>query len=305
VYAIGKLIGRTNIWMRTGGTFANLQVVNHLIKQGVGFSSFPRPMIDLERKFSISINRIINAGVNSVPGLAMGLTKGEPHLRKVTLQVLQIMDQENDGLDLFIYALENKHSYIRFEAVKGISSFLGSKSLDSATKQSLVVIISKISTNDKDFRVRAEAIKLLEAIKDGLGLNMDLSSSPAVNAENLQKLVNFLAQKDIENLDKEVLKAKYGIATADLLLILGNSRVEVPEAGARAYKDGLISNISVSGGIGRETHYLWDNVEETSYRIHNLREKSEAQIFKEILIENGVNEKIFYSRINLQIAKKT
>ncbi|RKY39133.1 MAG: hypothetical protein DRP72_00465, partial [Candidatus Omnitrophota bacterium] len=107
-----------------------------------------------------------------------------------------------------------------------------------------------------------------------------------VSQSDIEKLIDFLAQRDVEKLDKESLK----VEQVDLLLILGNSRVEVVDEAYKVYKQKLVGKILIAGGVGRETEYLIQNLVKLGYRKENLEGKSEAEIFKERLLEFGVNE---------------
>ncbi|RKY39553.1 MAG: hypothetical protein DRP76_03275, partial [Candidatus Omnitrophota bacterium] len=99
-----------------------------------------------------------------------------------------------------------------------------------------------------------------------------------------------LAQRDIEQLNREVLEDRYGIVQIDLLLVLGNSRIKVIDEAAKVYNQGLVKKILIAGGIGRETEYLIQNLVKLGYRRENLEGKSEAEIFKERLLKLDVNE---------------
>ena len=116
-------------------------------------------------------------------------------------------------------------------------------------------------------------------------------SSAIIDIKDIQKIINFLAERDINELSRVSLLKKYGINIADLALLFGNSRIEVPLTGAEVYNKGLVKKILVAGGIGKGTPYLYENVENAGFNIGSLEGKSEAEIFKSILLLNGVDEK--------------
>ncbi|MFA4842348.1 MAG: ElyC/SanA/YdcF family protein, partial [Candidatus Omnitrophota bacterium] len=88
----------------------------------------------------------------------------------------------------------------------------------------------------------------------------NLNSSPL----NIQTVLRYLAQRDVKTLE-----------VIDLLMILGSSDLRVPEEAAKIYHRGLVEKIIVAGGIGRLTGDLV---------------KPEAQVYRDILMENGVPE---------------
>jgi len=92
-----------------------------------------------------------------------------------------------------------------------------------------------------------------------------------------QTLADFLAQRD-----------PLPGTPVDVLLVLGNSRLETPEHAALLYKNGAAKKIVVSGGVGRETLALRDSVRRSKYQVDDLDAKSEAEIFRDILIALGV-----------------
>ncbi|MEI6631204.1 MAG: DUF4922 domain-containing protein, partial [bacterium] len=108
-------------------------------------------------------------------------------------------------------------------------------------------------------------------------LTLRLPYSPTTNTlKDVEKLISFLSQRETEQ-------------QAELIVVLGNSRLEAPEYAARLYREGYAKKILASGGIGRETPPLRENVRRSGrYSIENLDALSEAEIFRDILIANGV-----------------
>ncbi|MDP8262103.1 MAG: YdcF family protein [Candidatus Ancaeobacter aquaticus] len=98
-----------------------------------------------------------------------------------------------------------------------------------------------------------------------------------------QKIIEFLAQRD-ELPDEPV----------DLMLVLGNSRIETVEKAVELYNQKKAKMICISGGASKvigpdnETKLLRKNIMESDYKIDNAEGKSEAEIFKEIMMAKGV-----------------
>ncbi|MFH0791513.1 MAG: YdcF family protein, partial [Candidatus Omnitrophota bacterium] len=108
-----------------------------------------------------------------------------------------------------------------------------------------------------------------------------------INLEDLQRLINFLAERDI--------KALYSVVPMkfDLMLVLGNSQIKSIEMAVRAYTQELVRRFLIAGGMGRETAMLIKNVGKSKYEIGNIEEKTEAEVFKEIMMANGISEQAF------------
>lgn len=97
-------------------------------------------------------------------------------------------------------------------------------------------------------------------------------------------LIEYLAKRDIENLDPKEFIRKLNIERVDLLILLGNSSLFVAERAARAYGDGLVSKILICGGIGHSTPFLYSNVKKHPvYCKIETDNRSEAEIFQTIL----------------------
>ncbi|MDD5353147.1 MAG: ElyC/SanA/YdcF family protein, partial [Candidatus Omnitrophica bacterium] len=122
------------------------------------------------------------------------------------------------------------------------------------------------------------------------------SSSPTVDLRvKTQVLLDFLTQRDVAQMSAKALFERFGIQSADILLILGSSRLEVIEEAARIHKQGLTRRILIAGGIGRETELLRENIQRSQYadKIAGLQEKSEAEIYRDILYLYGIPEEDF------------
>ncbi|MBU1147182.1 MAG: YdcF family protein [Candidatus Omnitrophica bacterium] len=98
----------------------------------------------------------------------------------------------------------------------------------------------------------------------------------------LQKIFTFLAERN-ELPSRNV--------PADLLILFGNDDIKTIEKAAGVYKDGLVNNIVVSGGRGRLAEPLIEHAQKEEYAIKgDLGVISEAEIMKQLLINNGVPE---------------
>lgn len=75
----------------------------------------------------------------------------------------------------------------------------------------------------------------------------------------------------------------------DIMLVLGSHDLRVPEYAAELYRDGLASQVIISGGIAHN-----DDLLKTGW------EKTEAETFADVMIENGVPK----DRVLLEVAAK-
>ena len=103
---------------------------------------------------------------------------------------------------------------------------------------------------------------------------------------DINKIIQFLSKRDINELSCDALVKNFGITQVDMIIILGNSIPYIAEIGARAYKSGLANDIMIVGGIGHSTEYLIRNVlENNKYKNIEVTDKSEADILKQIIVE--------------------
>jgi uncharacterized SAM-binding protein YcdF (DUF218 family) len=116
--------------------------------------------------------------------------------------------------------------------------------------------------------------------------NLDLTLQ---QKQDFQILINFLAQNELSTLTSIFLKTNYQINQADMILILGNPYLEVIEAAAQAFHQGLAKRILVAGGIGHGTIFLRKNIAlNYNYADINTQHRSEAEIIKDALLVNRV-----------------
>jgi uncharacterized SAM-binding protein YcdF (DUF218 family) len=105
-------------------------------------------------------------------------------------------------------------------------------------------------------------------------------------AQYLNRVIAFLAQRDVEELTKAALREKYGLTAVDTLILLGSSALPVMEAAARAYRDGLAKEVLISGGIGHSTQYLIENIRRHPVYCSVITEGvSEAEMMAEIMVQ--------------------
>jgi len=103
-------------------------------------------------------------------------------------------------------------------------------------------------------------------------------------ADDLNVVASFLACRDVERLDRQELKRRYGLNQAGLLILLGNSIPYVAEQAARAYKEGLAARLMIAGGEGHSTEYLRENIRNhPRYRSVEVEGRPEADILLDIL----------------------
>lgn len=107
--------------------------------------------------------------------------------------------------------------------------------------------------------------------------------------QDLQTLIHFLAPCDIASLTQESLRTAYHIDQADLIFVLGNPSLEVAEAAAQAFHNGLANCIMVAGGVGHGTIFLRRAVAMNPKYAHiPTLNRSEAEIIKDVLLVNHV-----------------
>jgi serine/threonine protein kinase/uncharacterized SAM-binding protein YcdF (DUF218 family)/SAM-dependent methyltransferase/GNAT superfamily N-acetyltransferase/predicted MPP superfamily phosphohydrolase len=108
--------------------------------------------------------------------------------------------------------------------------------------------------------------------------------------------MEFLAQRDVPEIDQASLENTIGAKQADAVLLFGSSEIETAEKAAELYNKGLTKKIVIAGGIGRETGYLIENIKAGGYRyiiekIGKPEDKiSESAIFREILLSKSVKD---------------
>ncbi|WP_063746034.1 YdcF family protein [Kribbella catacumbae] len=97
------------------------------------------------------------------------------------------------------------------------------------------------------------------------------SGQAEVDTEELTLISTYLARRDVAE-----------IGEADLLVLMGSAVLESVEVAARAWQDGLVPRILISGGVGHSTRHLVTKVGERELR-------PESQIFRDLLTrEYGV-----------------
>ncbi|PIU39768.1 MAG: hypothetical protein COT00_05240, partial [Candidatus Omnitrophica bacterium CG07_land_8_20_14_0_80_50_8] len=114
-------------------------------------------------------------------------------------------------------------------------------------------------------------------------------------AENRQLLFSFLAERNVPEINRENLERYFGAPKADVILMLGHIDLRVPVEVARLYREGYAKKVVVSGFRGHGTPITMRRVralpDYASYGFPaNLDMASEAEVFKRILMKNGVPE---------------
>lgn len=109
-----------------------------------------------------------------------------------------------------------------------------------------------------------------------------------MNNEQLQQCVNeiaeFLAVRDISELNSNELKKLFGIKKVDVLVLLGNSIPYTVECVVEAYRNNLCNKILINGGIGHSTSILRDQVRKNKkLNFINVENRTEADIFFDII----------------------
>lgn len=102
--------------------------------------------------------------------------------------------------------------------------------------------------------------------------------------DNVNRISDFLALRDIDKLDKNELLKRYKIESVDILILLGNSILYTIEVAAKAYKDGICNKVMIAGGIGHATKILVENVKNNErFKDIETEGRSEGDIFLDIL----------------------
>ena len=98
--------------------------------------------------------------------------------------------------------------------------------------------------------------------------------------EGINRLADFLARRDINDLSKEELNSKYGIHQVDVLILLGNSIPYIANLAGKAYLNGLAKHLMIVGGQGHSTEMLKENLQD----VENTN--SEAEMLRDHLVNS-------------------
>jgi len=111
----------------------------------------------------------------------------------------------------------------------------------------------------------------------------------------INKIAEFLAVRDINNLDVNELENKFAINKVDILVLLGNSIPYTIQCTVKAYENKLCDKILINGGIGHSTEILRNEIrKDDRFKFISIENKAEADIIFEIMtkIYNIDSEKI-------------
>lgn len=123
-------------------------------------------------------------------------------------------------------------------------------------------------------------------INKNSGLKINNTYSPTLY-KSINKLGEFLAVRDIEDLSVTSLYNKYNIDKVDVLILLGNAIPYTISVAYEAYKKGICSRILISGGIGHSTELLRYAIKkDTNLNNIDIENRAEADIFKDILVKH-------------------
>lgn len=106
--------------------------------------------------------------------------------------------------------------------------------------------------------------------------------------KDLNKIARFLAVRDVDVLEKELLKKQYKMEQADVILVFGNDLPYVIEFASRAFLKGIAKVLVICGGIGHSTEHLREAViksSEYSFTYEEIKDLSEAEIYGKIAEE--------------------
>jgi len=222
-------------------------------------------------------------------------TRGPPSAEETLVEELTVRALElqrflsyNPSTRRAILALDNR-PFLRVAHEQGLQPALA------------VLVGELLNAKETLGRTTSETFRSLVASL-GLGLSVDLvdrlflATHPVVGASGAepveaifrqegQELINFLAQRD--SLPEH----------ADLLVVFGNNDLEVLEEAAKLYHEGRVPRVLVSGGRGRLSELLFENVKANDRysRLLKTEDKatlSEAEMMKRVLVALGLPEDV-------------
>ncbi len=101
------------------------------------------------------------------------------------------------------------------------------------------------------------------------------------------KLIGYLAKRNIQSLSEPELLSEYHTQQVDLLILLGNSSLYVTEQAALAYQKGLAKELMICGGIGHSTHFLEENIRQHSrYKDVAAGDRPEADMLRDVVVKH-------------------
>ncbi|AKP67354.1 hypothetical protein [Companilactobacillus ginsenosidimutans] len=98
-------------------------------------------------------------------------------------------------------------------------------------------------------------------------------------SQDINKIANFLSQRDIPNLEVETLKSQYGVTRFDVCVLFGGSIITGGNLFAQAIKNQIAKHYVIVGGAGHTTPDLIKVVNEL-YPELDITGMSEAEIFQ-------------------------
>ncbi len=103
---------------------------------------------------------------------------------------------------------------------------------------------------------------------------------------NINKLVFFLAKRDIKELTASALRKFTNKNKVDLLILLGNSIPYTGELAAEIYENGLANKLMIVGGIGHSTDHLRDNIiNHPKYSHLIVEDRTESEILQDLICD--------------------
>lgn len=102
--------------------------------------------------------------------------------------------------------------------------------------------------------------------------------------DDLERIGRFLARRDVESLDVESLDPDRVGPRFDVLVLCGSAVLASLDVTARAFDDGIVDRILVTGGVGHSTSHLETAVHQhPRYSDVPTAGRPEAEVFAEIL----------------------
>lgn len=106
--------------------------------------------------------------------------------------------------------------------------------------------------------------------------------------EDINRILRYLASRDVMCLSEEALKENFQIKYADAIMLFGNELPYTLEVCIKAIKSGIAGYLLICGGEGHATEILRRNVcsmERCNEIAGELKNKSEAEIFGELAVK--------------------
>ena len=118
-----------------------------------------------------------------------------------------------------------------------------------------------------------------------------MNQSENLYQKDMQCVLEFLCQRDVDCLDLESVKKWFGGETATAVVVFGNELPQTAEAGCLAFLAGLGERLVFCGGTGHSTELLKKRAGADERYRECAQKTSEAAVFSEIAVKRyGIPE---------------